>query len=139
MKLRKEFAVGRPRADVATALDSDELVEKLFPGTQIEHPAQGVRETRTPYSALGQSREIRFLFQTLPDGNMRFEKICDGNVWRFLEGLIQLEEVDEHMTTVAIAMEGQTRAFVPELTIRAPMRQQIEEMAHTLRSELERT
>jgi carbon monoxide dehydrogenase subunit G len=138
MKLQKEFAVARPRAAVAEALEDDGILEKLFPGTRIEHPRDGVRETFTPFSALGSSREIRFLFQTLPDGNMRFEKVCDGNVWRFLEGRIQLDEVDERMTRVGISMTGQTRAFVPDITIRAPMRSQIEDMARVLRAELER-
>ena len=138
MKLQKEFVVGRPRSEVAAHFESDEALEQLMPGTRIERRADGVRETRTPYSTLGQTREIRFLFQSLPDGGLRFEKVCDGNVWRSLDGAIRLDEVDEHMTTVRISMDGQTRAFVPELTIRAPMRQQIEQMAKALRAELER-
>ena len=137
MKLHKEFVLARPRAEVARALEDDETLCKLFPGTRIESRSGGVRETVTPYSALGQSREIRFLFQTLPDGDLRFEKICDGNVWKALDGKIRLEAIDERMTSVRISMEGSTRAFVPELTIRSPMRDQIEQMARSLRLELE--
>ena len=74
---------------------------------------------------------------TLPDGSLRFEKVCDGNVWRFLEGKIELED-DAGTTTVRISMEGQTRSFVPEITIRVPMREQIDQMAKALRAQLER-
>jgi carbon monoxide dehydrogenase subunit G len=138
MKLQKEFVVDRPRAQVAAAIDNERTLEKLLPGTRIESRVDGVRETFTPFSSLGSSREIRFLFQTLPDGNVRFEKVCDGNIWRFLEGHIRLDAIDERMTTVQLAMEGQTRGFVPEITIRAPMREQIEQMSKALRAELER-
>ena len=97
-----------------------------------------MRETVTPYSALGQTRELRFLFQTLPEGDLRFEKVCDGNVWKALDGEIRLEAIDERMTSVRISMQGRTRAFVPEITIRAPMRDQIDQMARSLKLELER-
>ena len=138
MKLHKEFVLRPSRAEVVSALEDDETLCKLFPGTRIENRAAGVRETVTPYSALGQTREIRFVFQTLPDGDLRFDKICDGNVWKALDGKIGLEAIDERMTSVRISMEGRTRAFVPELTIRAPMRDQIDQMARSLRLELER-
>ena len=138
MKLQKEFVVGRPHGEIARRLEDDKILETLMPDTSIRQLPNGVRETRTPYEALGQSGEVRFLFQTLPDGGLRFEKICDGNVWRALEGTIRLDAVDERMTRVRLAMEGQTRPFVPELTIRIPMRQQIEQMSRALRGELER-
>ena len=137
MKLREEFVVRRARNEIAARFESDEILEKLMPRTKVERRGDGVRETHTPYSALGQAGEVRFLFQSLPDGGLRFEKICDGNVWRALDGSIRLDPVDEHSTLVRLSMEGQTRAFVPELTIRAPMRQQIQQMARALRSELE--
>lgn len=137
MKLQKEFIVRRTRSEVAAHLDDDRTLEKLFPDTRVEHNVDGVRETFTPYVSLGRAAEIRFLFQTLPDGNVRFEKICDGNVWRYLEGGVRLDEVDEKTTHVRLFMEGQTRAFVPELTMRVPMREQIEQMAKALRASLE--
>jgi len=137
VKLEKEFVVARPRGEVAERFKDDKTLEKLMPDTSIEHRADGVRETRTPFAALGRSGELRFLFQNLPDGGLRFEKVCDGNVWRSLDGAIRLDEVDARMTRVRISLDGQTRAFVPELTIRAPMRQQIEQMALALRDELE--
>lgn len=138
MRLEKDFVVGRPRAPLVSALEDDGTLERLFPDTRIEHRSDGVRETFTPLTTLGQSREIRFLFQTLPDGNLRFEKVCDGNIWRSLEGRIRLDPLGEEQTSVRISMEGRTRALVPELTIRVPMRDQIEQMATALRAELER-
>ena len=93
-----------------------------------------MRETRTPYTG---SRDIRFVFETLPDGNVRFEKICDGNVWRSLEGEVKLEGRPQGRTRVVLRMDGRTRTFVPEMTIRGPMRDQIEQMTRALRSRLE--
>ena len=138
MMLHFEFVLRRPRAELVEALEDDETLCKLFPGTRIESRAGGVRKTVTPYSALGQTREIRFVFQTLADGDLRFEKVCDGNVWKALDGKIHLEAIDERMTSVRVSMEGRTRAFVPEITIRAPMRDQIDQMARSLKLELER-
>lgn len=137
MKLEKEFIVGRGRAELVAELEDDRTLEALFPATTVSHTDEGVRETRTPYSLLGQMRDIRFIFRTLPEGGLSFEKICDGNVWRSLEGAIRLEEIDERMTRVLLEMQGQTRPFVPEITIRVPLREQLEQMAKTLRAQFE--
>ena len=139
MKFEKEFAVGRPRNDVARDLDDDRTFETLFPDTRVTQKSERRRETSTPFRTLGQSREIRFVFETLPDGNIRFEKICDGNVWRSLKGEVRLEEQDAAHTRVVLWMEGRTRRFVPEITIGLPMREQIEQMARALRTRLEGT
>ena len=96
-----------------------------------------VRETCTLYRALGAERELRFVFETLARGKVRFAKICDGNVWRSLEGELSLAEKDAETTRVSLSLEGTTRAFVPELTIRAPMRDQISRMAKALKTRLE--
>ena len=77
------------------------------------------------------------MFTTLVDGNLRFEKICDGNVWRSLNGEIELEE-DGPFTRVVLRMEGRTKSLVPEVAIRGPMRDQIDQMATALRQRLER-
>ena len=108
MKLHKEFMVGRARDQVAAQLDDPHTLGKLFPGTRIEERPDGSRETFTPFKSLGQSREVRFVFRTQPDGDVSFEKVCDGNVWRSLDGEIHIVGVDERMTSVAIGMEGQT-------------------------------
>jgi hypothetical protein len=46
--------------------------------------------------------------------------------------------VNDATTRVRIAMEGTTRALVPEFTIRAPMQTQIQQMTKALRERLER-
>ena len=137
MKLEKSFVVSRPRAELAPALDDDATFSGLFPDTRIVSHRGARRETSTPFTAMGQTRDIRFIFDTLPDGNLRFEKICDGNVWRSLVGEVLLEEETAGSTRVLLRMEGQTRTFVPELAIRGPMRDQIEEMARALQDRLE--
>ena len=138
MKLEENFVVHRARQEIASLLDDDQTFEKLFPETNVTRTGDSVRETCTQFRALGQERELRFVFESLPDGNVRFAKICDGNVWRSLEGEVRLEEKDAENTLVWLRMVGRTRAFVPELTIRGPMREQIGQMARALRKQLEK-
>ncbi len=137
MKLEQTFTVPCPRAEIADRLDDDETFAALFPDTVVERTGERVRETCTPLRALGQEREIRFVFETLPGGDVRFAKICDGNVWRSLEGEVVLEAKDDATTRVRLRMDGRTRAWVPEITIRGPLREQIEQMARGLRARLE--
>ena len=136
MKLEQTFEVARARAEVAAALDDDDAIASLFPDTVVESKGGGVRETRTP-APVG-SRAVRFVFTTRPNGNLDFEKICDGNIWRSLEGEISLVEEASDRTRIALLMTGRTRALVPELTIRGPLRAQLEQMARALRERLER-
>jgi hypothetical protein len=70
------------------------------------------------------------------DGNVRFEKVCDGNVWRELRGELELDESGDGCV-VTLRLEGSTKTLVPEFTIRGPMKEQIEEMAHALRRRIE--
>ena len=76
------------------------------------------------------------MFETLPEGNLRFEKICDGDVWRSLRGEIALERSGQARTRVMLRLEGKTRALVPELTIRLPLREQVDQMTESLRTRL---
>ena len=137
MRLEEAFVIRQSRSAIAARLDDDETFASLFPKTTVVRTGERVRETCTPFTALGQEREIRFVFETLPDGNVRFAKICDGNVWRSLEGEVRLDEKPGQTTRVCLRMEGRTRTFVPELTIRGPMREQIGLMAGALRKRLE--
>ena len=139
MQIDQEFVVGRGRGEVVRSLDRDETFAALFPDTTVHSLGAHERETHTPYNAPGRARDIRFVFETLPDGNVRFEKICDGNVWRSLEGEVKLEERDKGRTRVVLRMDGRTRTFVPEVAIRGPMREQIEQMTRALRTRLEAT
>ena len=136
MKLAKEFTVERERDDLVGVLDDDATFEAIMPDTRIVKREGDVRHTETPFSAMGRTGEVRFVFTTLVDGNLRFQKICDGNVWRTLEGEVTLEE-DGPFTRVILRMEGRTRSLIPELAIRGPMREQIDQMASALRARLE--
>jgi hypothetical protein len=138
VKLEREFVVALPRQRVASVFDDDSTYGSLFPDTRVVASRAGVRETVTEWSALGARRDIRFVFRTQADGNLRFEKICDGNVWRSLEGEVRLEPAGPERTRVVLRMEGHTRAFVPELAIRGPMRDQLDLMATALRERLSR-
>jgi hypothetical protein len=136
MRLEKEFVIAQPREVCSKALEDDATYTSLFPDTEITSSSGGVRETLTHYSALGQTRQIRFVFRTEGPGKLRFEKICDGNVWRSLQGELRLEPLGKSKTRVVLSMEGRTRALVPELTIRVPMREQFEQMSRSLRARL---
>jgi hypothetical protein len=137
VKLEKEFLVAQPRDRVAGVFDDDATYCALFPDTRVVASRAGVRETLTAFTALGARRDIRFVFRTQPDGNLRFEKVCDGNVWRSLEGEVLLQPSGPDRTRVVLRMEGRTRAFVPELAIRGPMKEQLEQMASALRDRIE--
>jgi hypothetical protein len=138
VKFDNEFVVRRPKPALAEVLASDATVTQLFPDTEIVSSKAGTRETKTRVSALGVESIVRFVFKSDPDGGLRFEKICDGRVWRSLEGVIRLVPVNDSTTRVRIEMEGTTKALVPEFTIRAPMKDQLQQMTRALRERLER-
>ena len=77
---------------------------------------------------------MRFKFKSRPDGGLRFEKICDGRVRRSLEGNISLAAVNPETTRVLIALDGSARALVPEFTIKARMKEQLQQMTRALRA-----
>lgn len=134
MRLEKQFDVKRPLADAAGVLAQEETLVGLFPDsdTEVVERKGTRRTTRTRYRALGREGTATFHFDFEPEGGVRFEKVCDGRVWRELKGRVSLTSRGEG-TRVTIEMEGRTKALVPEFTIRGPMRQQIDEMAEALR------
>ena len=138
VKFENEFVVRRGKADIAAVLASDETVTQLFPNTEIVSNQGGARETKTRVSALGTESIVRFVFKAAADGGLTFSKICDGKVWRSLEGAIRLSPVNDSTTRVQLEMEGSTRALVPEFTIRTPMKDQLQQMTRALRERLER-
>lgn len=138
MKFDNEFIVRKPKSELAEVLASDATVTQLFPDTEIVSSKGGTRETKTRVSALGVESIVRFVFRTESDGGLRFEKICDGRVWRSLDGAIRLVPVNAGTTRVVIEMEGTTKPLVPEFTIRAPMQSQLQQMTRALRERLER-
>ncbi len=64
-----------------------------------------------------------------------FEKVCDGRVWREMHGSVRVLE-RRGKTRVRIDLEGRTKGFVPEFTIRGPMQEQLDQMAEGLRRRL---
>jgi hypothetical protein len=139
MHLEKEFSVKRPRSEAAQIAARDETLLGLFPDTPTEIvERQGARRTtRSHYTALGRAGTATFHFTFRDDGDVDFEKVCDGNVWRELKGTLRFQAQGKAATRVRIAMEGRTKALVPEFTIKGAMRDQIEQMAGALRQRLE--
>lgn len=138
MKLEKSFDVRCAREAALAALAREETLLELFPDTTTEIVAREAGRTtiRSHYRALGQDGTATFHFRFEPSGELRFEKVCDGRVWRQLEGSVSFTGRGAR-TRVRIAMEGRTKTFVPELAIRGPMHDQLEKMAGALRERLE--
>lgn len=137
MEFEREFAVRRGREALVAVLRDDKSLTSLMPDTEIVERRGKERRTLTRAHVMGQSQEIRFVFEERDDGNLGFHKICDGKVWSSLEGAVELHPVTDALTRVRIHMEGSTRAMVPEFTIRTPMRDQIDDMARALRARME--
>lgn len=138
MHLEKRFEVHCPRDRAVEVAARDDTLVGLFPDTETEliESTRDRKTTQTHYTALGREGVATFHFSLLMDGNIRFEKVCDGRVWRELRGAVTFEE-DGDDTVVRIEMDGRTKTFVPELAIRGPLQDQIEEMAAALQRRLE--
>jgi hypothetical protein len=138
MHLEKQFDVKRSRDDAVERVVCDEALCDLFPDAETEIvERKGDRRTvRSQYRALGREGVATFHFDFLLDGGVRFEKVCDGKVWRKLVGEVSFEERGGN-TRVRIELEGQTRPLVPEFTIRGAMRDQLDQMASALRRRIE--
>ena len=139
MRLVKEFEVRKPRDETVALVAQDETLLTLFPGseTRIVESEGERRTTRSRYRALGREGEATFRFSFRPEGDVAFEKVCDGRVWRRLDGTLCFETCGRGRTRVRIEMEGRTKGFVPEFTIKGPMQDQIEQMAEALRRRIE--
>ena len=137
MHLEKEFDVKQARAAAYESVASDETLMTLFPDTRTEIvESEGNRRTVcSHYRALGQEGTATFHFTFLPEDEVRFEKVCDGRVWRQLEGRVCFEERGGK-TRVRISMDGRTRPLVPEFTILGAMQDQLEQMVRALRKRL---
>ena len=137
MRISKQFDVERPRDAVVEVVAREEMLLGLFPDAKTEIISRdGDRITaRTRYRALGLDGEATFHFTFLLDGGVRFEKVCDGNVWRALRGEMFFEE-SGNRTRVRIEMDGRTRPLVPEFTIKGAMQDQINQMAAALRERI---
>jgi hypothetical protein len=137
MRMEKEFDVDRPRSEASKLLAEDAVLCDLFPDTRTEIVARKAnrKTVKSHYTALGREGVATFHFDFEPTGDVRFEKVCDGRVWRELRGAVTLSERKEK-TRVRIELEGRTKTLVPEFTIRGPMQDQLEQMAKALRRRL---
>jgi len=137
VRMEKEFDVARPRAEAAALLADDAVLCELFPDTDTEIVARKAsRKTiASHYTALGREGTATFHFDFAPGGDVKFEKVCDGRVWRELRGAVTLTERKDK-TRVRIELEGRTKTLVPEFTIRGPMQDQLEQMAKALKRRL---
>jgi hypothetical protein len=138
MELEKHFDVACARERAVEIAARDETLTGLFPDspTAISESTERRKTTVTRYTALGREGSATFKFDFEPDGNLRFQKVCDGNVWRELSGTLRFEE-RRRGTRVHVTMQGRTKSLVPEFTIKGPMKDQLEEMAGALRERLE--
>ena len=136
MHLEKQFNVKcTPEAAARTVAEDDTLV-KLFPNTEIVERDGNRRTLRSHYTALGQEGTVTFHFTFRDNGNVEFEKVCDGRVWRALNGSVRFKTHGEG-TRVCIEMDGRTKPLVPEFTIRGALRDQMDQMAVALREQIE--
>ena len=138
MRLEKSFEVDRPPDFSSRIASLDKTLLSLFADakTEIVEREGNRRTTRTHYNALGREGVATFHFHSLPDGRISFEKVCDGNVWQELSGTVLFKKRGAG-TQVTLKMVGRTKALVPEFAIRSPMRDQIEQMASSLRACIE--
>jgi len=136
MKVERTFRVDRDRDSVIERLCDDALLVKLLPGeTEIVERRGDERVTKTRYEALGREGVATFHFTYQLDGNVRFEKVCDGRIWKRLNGIVEVEE-DGDGSIVRIEMEGRTKPLVPEVAIRVPLGEQLETMTKALQRHL---
>jgi hypothetical protein len=140
LHLKKEFDVEQAPDAAYRSCARDETLVTLFPETKTEIvESKGERRTlRSHYTALGQSGVATFHFTFVPEDEVRFEKVCDGRIWRELTGSVRFRRRGKK-TRVRIEMDGRTKSLVPEFTIRSAMKDQLEQMAGALRERLDQT
>jgi carbon monoxide dehydrogenase subunit G len=139
MQLSKEFDVTATRTRACEVLAEDATLTSLFPDTKTEIVARTARRrtAKSVYKLLGQAGEATFHFDTQDDGTVKFAKVCDGRVWKELSGRVTLSERGPKLR-VRIEMDGKTKGFVPEFTIKTPLQKQLDDMATALKRRMER-
>jgi len=139
MKLTKDFDVTATRERASEVLGEDDTLTSLFPDTKTDIVARSGkrRTTKSVYKLLGQEGEATFHFDAQADGSVAFAKVCDGRVWKELTGRVTLQERGPKLR-VRIEMEGKTKGFVPEFTIKSPLQKQLDDMATALKKRMER-
>jgi hypothetical protein len=139
MRLSKEFDVTATSERASAVLAEDATLTSLFPDTKtdiVSRTAQR-RTTKSVYTLLGQQGEATFHFDAQDDGGVKFNKVCDGRVWKELTGRVTLQARGPKLR-IRIEMEGKTKGFVPEFTIKGPLQKQLDDMAKALKKRMER-
>ena len=134
MHLEKQFQVRQPREKVVALVEEDETLTGLFPDTEttVMERSGDRKTTVSRYHVLGREGEATFHFDFRGDGNVRFEKVCDGNIWRRLSGTLTFEGRGKG-TRISVELDGKTKTLVPEFTIKGPMEEQIDQMVTALK------
>ncbi len=136
MEMERSFTASCSFDQATDTLGHEDTLLSLFPGrTEIVDRSADRITTRTHYTALGREGTATFHIDYLMDGGLRFEKVCDGNIWRALEGRVELEDLGDECRIV-VRLEGATKRLVPEFTIKGPMEEQIGEMSDALEAKL---
>lgn len=137
MDLERSFTTSSTLDEVIELLGDDATLLSLFPGrSEIVDRAGDRVTTRTHYTALGKEGVATFHFDYLMDGSIAFEKVCDGRVWKALNGRVEVEE-EGAGARVRLSLSGRTKGLVPEFTIKGPMEEQIGEMTDALAARLD--
>jgi hypothetical protein len=138
MQLERVFHVACTRERAAECLGEDELLLDLFPESETRIVARkGERRTvESRYELLGKRGVATFHFDRAPNGDLHFQKVCDGRVWRELTGCVLLEHAGAG-TEIRLELEGRTKALVPELAIRMPLQEHFEQMSCALKAQLD--
>ena len=138
MELERSFRATCSFDRAIAVLGDEATLVGLFPGeTEILERAGDRITTATHYTALGQEGVAKFHFEYQMDGGIRFEKVCDGRVWKSLTGSVAVEDEGEEGCRVTLGLKGATKSLVPEFTIKGPMEDQIREMSQALEARLE--
>jgi len=138
VQLSAQFDVRCPRSAAVEITARDETLEGLFPDaeTHVVESDVNCKTTQTHYTALGRPGVATFHFVFGEDGDVEFEKVCDGVMWRELRGKLSFRERGAK-TRVRIEMEGRTKPLVPEFAVKGAMREQLDQMVKALRARLE--
>ena len=131
MQTKRSFTVALDRDGVVEALAGEDALLGLLPDSQIVASSGDRRTIASHYTALGKEGVATFHFDTLMDGSLRFEKVCDGRVWRELRGELSIDD-EGSGARITIEMNGRTKSLVPEFAIKGPMEEQIDEMSDAL-------
>ena len=142
MHLEKQFDVKRPRAEAAQRRwrDDETLAQPLPRHEHRDRRAQGqTPHDAQPLHARSVARASRPSTSSFrDDGDVDFEKVCDGRVWRELRGTRDASRTAARARACASRWTGAPRRSCRSSRSAAPMQEQIEQMATALRKRLAR-